>query len=292
MSFHWGLLVIMVIMSKAFHRARIFIPPVADWRQWICTIDPSRARELGQIVVLLNRRIKKLPRDVWNIIIGRIYHGTVHGSEPGPTDGSLVNWMEYWITHPEQQRAVPLLISPGSEDLQEFNNLSGLNALCGLDHVTKQPIPNYVPPDCVVVYEKARWEHTGERHRSLLFRIGEFVLGVIVDDPKMLPYLTIHVPHIDTLPFSPEFTAQMQSPDGKWVMFYYNPEIPVLPVIAMQYQQAQLEWHHPDIPPPPTTIVWVMCQNDLRRVAAQSSHVLTFSNYMVKEGFLQIKRGP
>jgi hypothetical protein len=257
-------------MSKAFHR--VFIPPAADWRQWIDTIDPSRARELAQTIALLDRRVKKLPRDVWNMIIGLVYHGTVHCVHDGGI--TLVNWLEYWVTHPEQQRGVPLLIAPGTDEI-EHSDFSGMRALEGRHHVTNQQIPNHVPPDCVVQYYKPRWKFTGEH----MFR-GTWG-PPIVNDPEVLRSLSIGVNPI--APFSPNCRAQIQTADGKWVTFYYNPEIPVLPVLEMYYQRATLEWHRTDVAPPPITIVYVMHQNYLMR--AQS--VLTLCNHIVKDRVLQ-----
>lgn len=97
-------------MSKPFHI--VFHPPVnKSWKSWVLTATTrNETWNLIWATILINKKYGKIPQDIWNIIIGIIYDNTLIKDSNYKSDDYCepINWMEFWITNPNQQYINPL----------------------------------------------------------------------------------------------------------------------------------------------------------------------------------------
>lgn len=225
-------------MSLAFHRAFIPPPVISDWRGWIreTNLTAEQIRTLSWVISLLNRRIRWLPRDVWNCIVARMHPVELY-HEPERWNQCLNRWLQYWVTHPDQQEANRLNIASLGKCAIN-SQVAAISVLVHQDSNNGAPKKTGTPPDAVVGYESRTM--TGA---LILSKMPDVILGITVDDPEILPYLRyhFHAGGITTDPFSSQYQAKIwSSVDQKWVWFYYHPDLPCLPIRALPYTDISL----------------------------------------------------
>jgi hypothetical protein len=202
---------------------RVFYAPLgAPWQSWIhhfgdVTSPDAVQQQLDAVIGAVAPRL--VPVDVRNLIVAHMF-------TPGlVADDEFIHpaqWLEKWVQTPVWQDKNPLYLAragPTSTDALYclMNGPSSTDAIYCL--------MNGHGDECAAC--AGRFDAIAEIGPSYsLFRY-DVVLGIIYDgNVKDVSYQI----GPDSFPFSPDCMAKMRREDGTWVTFYYNPQVPVLPM--------------------------------------------------------------
>lgn len=206
-----------------------FCPPAhTHWKSWIaraCGYSrvATEAFIRGLALVELKSGLPKLPRDVWNIIVGHIFREEEVKDDPQRWEGNHILWLEDWLSDPVQQTSVPLI-------LPSFN---------GLDQHSSVWWDLYYNPlePQMTAYIQPSYDCCGSRSFKVTRHATDFFLGVRVSDPHAIVKCEVVINSclIYEFAFEDRYRAFCQSRDGKREYFYFLPNAPVLPVVCLPY---------------------------------------------------------
>lgn len=232
---------------------RVFHAPVGcPWQDWIHLFS-----DIDTVQQQLDACIGScfLSRDVINLIVAHMF-------TPGLIDDDTFQhpacWFEKWLENVEWQEQNPLRLPSHHDNVPD--GLDSLACICQIE-----------PRTCSICAGRFDAIATIVDHHGLDMvnsaRSMDLIVGVI-DDPNGIEYV-INGEHF---PFLPQCKAKMQDAHGKWITFFYNPTVPVIPVHMLLGTRTQIDLSRP------VRLVGVIVNSNL----VDFRHDIVFKSHMVE----------
>jgi hypothetical protein len=206
-----------IMMSTMFRN--IFIPPeYSNWREWIVDVDTNVDTNVDAYLNI--ETYNELPKDVWNIIMQYVFKIDEINSKKWKDNP--IYWMEEWVENKMMQQHIHIPLYNEKE--------SNFNA--GLFHLDK-----HQTCDCVISLKS-----NDVNNNKPIPRLGDVIFGFQIDDISNIKKLALEVGGnlLASFVFSTDYERTSISMDGEKVLWYFHPEMKVIPLISLPYHEVRL----------------------------------------------------
>lgn len=272
-----------VAMSMAFQHYNFQPPPAfVSWRSWILRVfryDRNAAWQWVRVFEQVRRlapSVPWLPCQLWNIVAGLVFAESAR--IPNDWEHNEVYWLENWMRDPLQQEEVPMhlahtddepyLTRVGMSDADTRRNCSpGLYDLV------------YYRGGTLDVVAEVKTTFVGSVCDCAIIRAADLFLGLDIADTSNILELRlsiggqdVHMPYV----LGRRYKFKLRRFNGVMIDFFFHPELPVIPMVALPYHEVRMRMKLVDeaLPAPLVGFVYAFMGDTKRRLIAQNAHFL------------------